>query len=112
MVAVGRHMNDPEERTSFENGHIDSVTFGGATINRNTYEPGWRWSRCVGPLYQTDSCSAHHIGYIVSGTLHVETEDGSVVEVCPGTAYEILPGHDGWVVGDEQLVAVESFPAP
>lgn len=111
MGAAARNMQDPDERKVFENGRIDSVAFGNVTVNRNTYEPGWRWSTSVGSLIGTDSCPAHHIGYVVSGTLHVETHDGDVVEVGPGDAYEILPGHDGWVVGDEPLVAVEFAPS-
>jgi hypothetical protein len=37
----------------------------------------------------------------------VEHEDGSQGEVGPGDAYVIEPGHDAWVVGDEQVVGFE-----
>jgi hypothetical protein len=39
--------------------------------------------------------------------LHVVHEDGSEGEVGPGEPYVIEPGHDAWVVGDEQTVAFE-----
>jgi uncharacterized cupin superfamily protein len=43
----------------------------------------------------------------VSGRLIVAHEDGSETEIGPGDAYLITPGHDAWVVGDEEFVGVE-----
>ena len=34
-------------------------------------------------------------------------EDGTTHEIGPGMVYEIPPGHDGWVVGDEAWVAYD-----
>ncbi len=34
-------------------------------------------------------------------------EDGTEIVIAPGEAYEIPPGHDAWVVGDEPWTAVE-----
>ena len=48
----------------------------------------------------------HHLGY-VSGHLHVEMTDGASLEVLGGDAFEIPPGHDAWVVGDEPWVSVD-----
>ena len=39
--------------------------------------------------------------------MHVVHEDGTELELGPGNAYEILPGHDAWIVGDERCVAFE-----
>jgi uncharacterized cupin superfamily protein len=39
--------------------------------------------------------------------MHVTHEDGSDLDVEPGEAYVIEPGHDAWVVGDEPVVAYE-----
>jgi uncharacterized cupin superfamily protein len=48
-----------------------------------------------------------HIGYIVSGELHVESDDGTSGQVSAGSVYRISPGHDAWVVGDQAAVVVE-----
>jgi hypothetical protein len=64
----------------------------------------------VKPVVGTDSCQAHHVGFIQSGTLHVIHEDGTELELGPGSTYEILPGHDAWVVGDETCLAFEFEP--
>ncbi len=69
--------------------------------------PGWKWSECVKPVAGTDRCQVHHVGFIQSGTMHVVHEDGTELELGPGSAYEILPGHDAWVVGEEGCVAYE-----
>ena len=34
-------------------------------------------------------------------------DDGSELEVTAGDAYYFAPGHDGWVVGDETVIAYE-----
>jgi quercetin dioxygenase-like cupin family protein len=66
-----------------------------------------RWSRSVAPLAGTDSWPAPHLGYVVSGRLHVRMDDGSQGEAGPGDAFWIAPGHDAWVVGDEPVVLVD-----
>ena len=36
--------------------------------------------------------------------------NGPVMEVGPGDAYFIPPGHDAWVVGDERASGIEFSP--
>jgi hypothetical protein len=35
------------------------------------------------------------------------TPDKTKVEIGPGDAYVIQPGHDAWVIGDERFVGFE-----
>jgi hypothetical protein len=72
-----------------------------------TLQPGWRWSECIKPMVGTESCQVHHVGTVTAGRLHVEHEDGTALEIGPGDAYVIEPGHDAWVVGDETFVGYE-----
>ena len=83
------------------------VKLGEATIGKYTFEPGWRWSESIKPIVKTDSCQVHHIGYLLSGKLHVVTDDGEESDLGPGDVYEILPGHDAWVVGDDTFQGLE-----
>jgi hypothetical protein len=39
--------------------------------------------------------------------MHIEHEDGTALEIGPGEAYVIAPGHEAWVIGDEPFVGVE-----
>src|SRR5439155_6730224 len=79
----------PDETRMFDHGQVEVVTIGGATIGRYTFEPGWRWSESVKPIAKTDSCQAHHVGYILTGRLHVLSDDGGEAELGPGEPYEI-----------------------
>ena len=46
--------------------------------------------------------------FIQSGTMHVVHEDGTELDIGPGRAYEIQPGHDAWVIGDEACVMYDT----
>ena len=78
-----------------------------STVGQYTSEPGWRWSESVKPIAKMDSCQAHQVADILSGRLHVVTDDGGTAELGPGEAYEVQPGHDAWVVGGEAVTSVE-----
>jgi len=102
-----RSFSDPQEVRRFPNGRIETVTHQETTIGRFVLEPGWRWSRDVGPIARTRSCQIHHQGVVLSGRLRVETDGGEVGEVGADDVYDLPPGHDAWVVGDEPFVAIE-----
>jgi class 3 adenylate cyclase len=97
----------PDEIRTVEKARIELVELGDLAIGRAVFEPGWRWSEHVKPIVGTESCQVHHLGYVVSGHLHVEMTDGASLEVMGGDAFEIPPGHDAWVVGDEPWVSVD-----
>ncbi|WP_285698590.1 cupin domain-containing protein [Actinomadura sp. NBRC 104412] len=83
------------------------MTVGGQPVARGTFEPGWRWSRNVGPIAGTDRCEASHLGYCLSGRMRVTMSDGGGIDVGPGDAIAIPPGHDAEVVGDEPCVLID-----
>ncbi len=76
------------------------------TVGRLVLEPGWRWSEHVRPIAGTASCQFHHVGLILSGAMDGRMDDGTEFMVRPGDIYDIPPGHDNWVIGDEPLVTV------
>ncbi|MFE7233704.1 cupin domain-containing protein [Streptomyces sp. NPDC002405] len=94
----------PDERRDFPRGHLEAVHLTGLDFAVATFEPGWRWSESVGPIAGTRSCLVHHNSYVVQGRMHLAMDDGSEAEVGPGDAFVCSPGHDAWVVGDEQVV--------
>ena len=102
-----RSFESPDETRTPTKTKVDVVALGGAEVARFTFEPGWRWSECVKPVVGTDSCQAEHLGYVISGRLHVEHNDGTSLELTTGESYSIAPGHEAWVVGDEPFVGVE-----
>jgi len=86
---------------------VDVVRMGGSTAARLTLEPGLRWSECIKPVVGTDSCRVHHVGVVHSGRIAIKHDDGTEIEIGPGEAYVIEPGHDAWIVGDEPFVGYE-----
>jgi hypothetical protein len=80
---------------------------GEARVKRMVYPPGFRWSVDMKPTVGTDLCMHAHVGFLVSGEIHIEYADGCVVEHKAPQIVAIEPGHDGWVVGREPVVLIE-----
>ncbi len=102
-----RNMSEAEEVRTFDKGTLELVTMDGVTFGRATLQPGWKWSTCVKPIANTESCQAAHLQYQISGRLHVVMDDGSEMEFGPGDVAQLPPGHDAWVVGNEPVVAID-----
>lgn len=83
------------------------VEIGDFTVGHVTHPPGWKWSEHMKPLVGTEWCEARHVGVVVSGRLGVALRDGTGFEVGPNEVYDVPPGHDAWVIGDEQLVSID-----
>jgi len=73
------------EVRQFPKGRLELVQVGGETIDRDVFEPGWRWASFVQPLVKTKSCEAPHFQYQVSGVLRIRMDDGTEFECKPGT---------------------------
>jgi class 3 adenylate cyclase len=102
-----RPFSAPDEVRTFPHGSAKLLKLDEAAIGRAVYEPGWRWSTAIRQIAGTSSCELHHLGYSVSGLMHVVTNDGQELDILPDSVYEIPSGHDAWVVGDEPWVTLE-----
>jgi hypothetical protein len=107
MPNQAKDFGSPEETRSFDNGKVELVELAGNMVGRAHLEPGWKWSEAVKPIVGTDSCQVAHVGYAVKGRLHVVMDDGGEVDIKAGDVYELAPGHDAWVEGDEAFEGVE-----
>jgi class 3 adenylate cyclase len=92
-------------------GQLETYDMGEIRIGRSVLQPGWRWSESIKPIARTEHCEFHHIGLCVSGICRVEMRDGPELLIEAGQIYEIPPGHDAWVVGDEPYVTIEWSPS-
>lgn len=101
-----RNLSAPDETLSLEKGSAGTVRVGELVVGRLMLEPGWRWSEHVRPTAGTASCQFHHVGLVLSGAMDGRMDDGTEFEVRPGDIFDVPPGHDNWVVGDEPLVTV------
>jgi hypothetical protein len=104
----GHHAETGDVRIFIDGSMRSSVLLRSCAIGLGTYKPGWRWSAHAGA--QTGKTSANHIGYIVSGNMIIKDSAGIETEVGTGEAFEVGPGHDAWVVGNDPCVALDFIP--
>jgi class 3 adenylate cyclase len=102
-----KRFDEPDEvvTTPLATGQV--VVLGGRYVGRYVHQPGWKWSEHVKPGVGTPSCQFHHEGVVISGTMGVATDEGASRTIGAGEVYEIPPGHDAWVIGDEPCVTLE-----
>jgi len=86
---------------------VDTVCAGAARVKRMVYQPGFRWSKNIKPLVDTDLCQHAHVGFLAQGQIHVQYADGCKLEFAAPQVMAIEPGHDAWVVGDQAAVLIE-----
>src|SRR6516225_1894539 len=86
---------------------MDIASVGECRVKRVIYPAGFRWSKHMKPLVNTDVCMHAHVGFLAHGEIHMEFPDGCVLEFRAPQVVAIEPGHDGWVVGDQPAVLIE-----
>jgi class 3 adenylate cyclase len=108
--AQKRSLDVPDERVESGGIAAEVVQVGDASISRVEFQPG---AHCAlsgrvlsGDSRARQSCQAHHTGLVTEGVLHVEMDDGSILDIGPNEVYDIPPGHDGWALGDSPVRAV------
>jgi class 3 adenylate cyclase len=97
----------PDDVRSMPLMRIETIGLDEARIGHCRFDSGWRWSTNVGPLMGATSCPIRHVGYAISGSIHVEMDDGQTMDIGPNSVFEIPPGHDKWVIGDEPWVTID-----
>jgi class 3 adenylate cyclase len=102
-----KSLRSPDDVFRMEKIEERSVQMGEQTIGRAILQPGWRWSVHVKPAVGTPSCAFRHLGLTLGGRLHVRMDDGRELEAGPDDVFDIPPGHDAWVVGDDPFESVE-----
>jgi class 3 adenylate cyclase len=111
LAAMGRiahrNLDAPHEVLEFPRLRVNLVRVGSLTIGRGIVEPGFRWSTHVRTEAEESFCQVHHLQMLLSGRFAVEMADGEHVEIEPGEVFDVPPGHDAWVVGDEPAVLLD-----
>src|SRR3954447_12752999 len=104
---VAKSFDTPDEKRTPDKTKLHVVDLGSAKAARLEAQPGWRWSECIKPVVGGDSCHSRHIGVVTAGQMHVVHDDGTEVDIRPGDAHLIEPGHDAWVVGNDAFTGYE-----
>ena len=107
LTVILKRFEVPDEVREFEKGRFEIVRLGGVTIGRATYQPGWRWSKHIGPSVSASYCNVEHVGLVLSGTATAAFEDGTLFELRAGELFYIPPRpHDSWVIGDQPYISL------
>ena len=99
-----KNFQNPDATQTPPNVRTENITIGDATVSKQTYQPGWQWSKDIKPIAKTNSCQVHHFGVLVSGRLRVRADDGQEMDFGPDDVVDIPPGHDGWTIGNEPAI--------
>jgi mannose-6-phosphate isomerase-like protein (cupin superfamily) len=105
--AAKKSFGSPDEHRTPDKTDIGVVDLGAFKAAKVTLQPGWKWSECIKPVVKTDACEVHHVGMVASGQMRVHHDDGTEIDIGPGDAYVIEPGHEAWVLGSEPFVGYE-----
>jgi len=104
-IIVKNIFNSEQSRRFIDGSVRRTIQLNTAVMGLGTYQPGWKWSIHAGA--QTGKPSENHIGYIISGHMIISDSEGSEIKIGPGDGFEVMPGHDAWVVGNEPCVALD-----
>jgi quercetin dioxygenase-like cupin family protein len=97
-----------------KHGEISIIKMADGTAGlRAIFEPGWTWEAHEKPvLGSPDSCPVLHTGYYIRGKLVVRMVDtGIETRISAGDFFEIPPGHDSYVEGDERAELILFAPS-
>jgi class 3 adenylate cyclase len=102
-----KSFRDPDNTMQVDGVTERQVELGDLTVGRQKLEPGWRWSTHVRPHVGGEWCQARHVGLVLSGRLGIKLRDGTTFELGPDDVFDVPPGHDGYVIGHEEVETVE-----
>jgi class 3 adenylate cyclase len=111
MKLQRRNFGDADDVREVPFGRLETYDMGEMRIGRSILQPGWRWSESIKPIARTELCEYHHIGLSVAGSCRIRMREGAELLIEAGQFYEVPPGHDSWVVGDEPWVTIDWYPS-
>jgi hypothetical protein len=98
---------DGADRREVGGAIVEIVRVGNGRVKRAIYPPGFRWSTHMRPTVRTERCEHAHIGFLARGRIQGEYEDGCTFDFAAPQVVVIDPGHDAWVVGDDEAVLIQ-----
>ena len=97
----------PDEARRFPHGVGTYVDLDSLAIGRAVLKPGWRWSTDLRSFVGTKLCELHHLHVLLAGRMAFQMADREIYEFAPNDVMDIPPGHDCWVIGDEEVVLLD-----
>jgi class 3 adenylate cyclase len=98
---------EPDEVRELPGITLNLLRVGSLGLGYATVQPGFRWSTHLRKETDEPLCQIHHLQLLLSGRFAVEMDDGEYVEIGPNEIFDVPPGHDAWVLGDEPAVLLD-----
>lgn len=98
---------EPDEVRELPAITLNLLRVGSLALGYGIVQPGFRWSTHLRKETDEPLCQIHHLQLLLSGRFAVEMDDGENVEIRPYEIFDVPPGHDAWVVGDEPAVLLD-----
>ena len=102
-----KSLDAPDESADYGGSVENVVSIGDFTVGRIVQLPGFSWRTHIQPLVGGEWCRARHVGMILSGHMRVLLKDGTTIDLRANDVFDIPPGHEAWVEGDEPCVEVD-----
>jgi class 3 adenylate cyclase len=102
-----KSVTDPDEVRELPALTLNLLRVGSLALGYATIQPGFRWSTHLRKETDEPLCQIHHLQLLLSGRFAVEMDDGEYVEIGPNEIFDVPPGHDAWVVGDEPAIILD-----
>jgi len=108
---IVKRFSSPDRVSQMKHGKFELLNFSDcASIGKVTFEPGWKWSTDVKPIAQTESCMHQHVGLCTQGSCVIQMDNGQRIQVYAGEMFQCEPGHDCWVIGQENCIMYDFKP--
>lgn len=100
-----KNLNEPDDvrHLGTPDATVNILRVGSLTVGYGRVQPGWRWSTHMLREIDEPLCQIHHLQLVLSGRFAVQMADGEYAELGPNDVFDVPPGHDAWVVGDEPV---------
>lgn len=102
-----KSVHEPDEVRELPAIALNLLRVGSLSLGFATVQPGFRWSTHLRQETEGPLCQIHHLQFLLSGRFAVQMDDGEYVEIRPHEIFDVPPGHDAWVVGDEPAVILD-----
>ena len=102
-----KSLNAPDEVRELPMLSLGLLRVGSLTVGYGQVQPGWRWSTHMRKETDEPLCQIHHLQLMLSGRFAIEMDDGEYAEIGPNEVFDVPPGHDVWVLGDEPVAVVD-----
>jgi class 3 adenylate cyclase len=102
-----KSLNAPDETRELPMLSLGLLRVGSLTVGYGQVQPGWRWSTHMRKETDEPLCQIHHLQLMLSGRFAIQMDDGEYAEIGPNEVFDVPPGHDVWVLGDEPVAVVD-----